>query len=108
MMLHRELPAIEVRWAVDGVAVAKDSTRRKLRWLNEIGRRPESRIDSCIASKAAIALRGRSLFALTHCECKIGRRKMREGTSDCSRGGTMLASASSGVGSWAPDDRVAQ
>lgn len=36
MMLHRELPAIEVRWAVDGVAVAKDSTRRKLRWLNEI------------------------------------------------------------------------
>lgn len=29
MMLHRELPAIEVRWAVDGVAVAKDTTRRK-------------------------------------------------------------------------------
>lgn len=97
-MLHRKLPVMEIGWAVDGVAVARDSTRWELRWSNEIGRRSESRIDSCTASKTAIALRGRRLFALTHCECKIGRRKMREGTSDCGRGRTMLAPAWSGVG----------
>lgn len=33
---------------------------------------------------------------------------MREGTSDCGGRGTLLASASSGVGSWAPNDRAAQ
>lgn len=107
VILHSKLPVMEVGWAIDGVAVARDSTRWELRWLNEIGRRSESMIDSCTASKTAIALRGRRLFALTHCECKIGRRKMREGTSDCGRGRTMLAPASSGVrGAGAPNGRA--
>lgn len=63
---------MEVGWAVDKIAVARDSTRRELCGRNEVGRRSESRIDSCIVPKTAIALRGRSLCALTHCECKIG------------------------------------
>lgn len=33
MMLHRGLPLMEVGRAVDGIAVARDSTRRELRWL---------------------------------------------------------------------------
>lgn len=33
MLLHRGLPLMEVGWAVDEIAMARDSTRRESRWL---------------------------------------------------------------------------